>query len=349
LQWTKKRFRGFTLIELLVVIAIIGVLVGLLLPAVQQAREAARRAQCSNNLKQLGLAVHNYYDARNELPMYQFDGNPTTGERSASIGNGPGTGGAWHSWTGHSLWSQLLPQMEELATYDAIDFNVWYSHGNNNSVRRTKISTFVCPSDLPFGDRSFGGVNYGGNAGSTIDAYSTTSSQRPYDGAFKRRVETTFEEILDGTSKTLMFGEFLKGDNTGGAQNKQRDFTNNLSIVTRDFPSAADVATMGAACDGTLSSFQGVNAGRDWMAGLPSKSVFNTVAPPNWEHVSCCTGGGYGDTCDRNGIYPARSLHSGVVMVLGVDGATHGINESIDLVTWQRLGARADGNPVAWE
>ena len=118
--------RGFTLIELLVVIAIIGVLVGLLLPAVQQAREAARRSSCSNNLKQLGIALHNYYDARKELPRYQFDGNPTTGESSATINGGT----SWNSWRGHSLWSQILPFTEEQTTFDSIDFNVWYSHGN---------------------------------------------------------------------------------------------------------------------------------------------------------------------------------------------------------------------------
>ena len=341
--------KGFTLIELLVVIAIIGVLVGLLLPAVQQAREAARRASCTNNLKQLGIALHNYYDANKELPMYQYDGDFKQGIRSATIGNGPGTGGAWHSWTGHSLWSQILPQMEELSTYDAIDANVWYSHGNNGTVRRTTISAFRCPSDLAFGDRSYGGINYGGNAGSTIDAYSTTTSQRAYDGAFKRRVTTRFEDILDGTSKTIMLGEFLKGDNSGGTRSIERDFTNSLSIVTRDFPSVADVETMGAACDGTAAGWHSSNAGRDWMAGIPSKSVFNTVAPPNWQHYSCCTGGGYGDTCDRNGIYPARSRHPGAVVVLGVDGATHTINDGIDLTTYQRLGARMDGQVASWE
>jgi len=335
--------RGFTLIELLVVIAIIGVLVGLLLPAVQQAREAARRSSCSNNLKQLGVALHNYYDANKKLPRYQYDGNPTTGESSATINGGT----AWNSWRGHSLWSQVLPFLEEQTTFDNIDFNVEYNHGNNGTVRRTKIKTFVCPSDLAFGDRSFGGINYAGNAGSTIDAYSGTTSQRPYDGAFKRRADTTFEDITDGLSKTYMLSEMLKGDNNGSL-NLERDFTNGLSIVTRDFPSAADVETMGTACDATAQGWSSSNAGRDWMAGQPSKSAFNCVAPPNWPHISCCTGGGYGETCDRNGIYPARSKHPGSVAVVSMDGATHSINDDIDLVTHQRLGARSDGNPVSY-
>jgi prepilin-type N-terminal cleavage/methylation domain-containing protein len=342
--------RAFTLVELLVVIAIIGVLVGLLLPAVQQAREAARRSSCSNNLKQLGIALHNYYDANKKLPRYQYDGNPTTGKSSTSIGNGTGhRAPAWNSWAGHSLWSQILPFTEEQTTFDAIDFNVEYYHGNNGTTRRKKISSFICPSDLAFGDRSFGGINYAGNAGSTIDAYHSGTNARAYDGAFKRWIDTPFEDIVDGLSKTYMLSEMLKGDNSDGTLNLQRDFTNNLSIVTRDFPSADDIETMGAACDTNAQSWQSTNAGRDWMAGLPSKSVFNTVAPPNWAHVNCCAGGGYGDTCDRSGIYPARSMHPGVVMAVSCDGATHTISETIDLVTHQRLGARMDGNPVSWE
>ena len=351
--------KGFTLIELLVVIAIIGVLVGLLLPAVQQAREAARRASCSNNLKNLGLAIHNYYDANKEFPMYQFDGNPTTGEASIEIGT------QWNSWQGHSVWSIMLPFMEETTTFDAIDFNQNCDSGPNGTVRRQKISTFRCPSDIAYGDRSYGGMNYAVCTGSTTNHYRCGSAVAPngdgcrrpnnppsrqsYDGVFMRLAGTRLEDILDGTSKTVMASELLHGGHGALDPDTHRDFTNNFSIPTTNFPSASEVEAAGVACDATAQSWRSNTGGRKWMMGIPGNSAFNTVAPPNWAHYNCCTGGGYGEACDRNGIVPARSRHGGIVMCISADGSTHSIQDNIDVVTWQRLGAAADGNTVAFE
>ena len=355
---TSQRSGGFTLVELLVVIAIIGVLIGLLLPAVQAAREAARRASCSNNLKQVGLALATYYDARNNFPMYQFHGNPRTGESARDIGNGPGNNGDWRSWTGHGVWSQILPQIEEQPLYDSIDFNVWYSHGNNNTPRSTRINGLICPSDRRVFTATRPGTNYVCNAGASIDAYNYNNggpgqnTRADTCGALKRRITTDLNELLDGTSNIILASEILKGNN-GAAPSMQSKLaettfrTGTAQGGTKTWLTAADLDTRGQAA--LSNGHNGNNAGRDWMAGIPSKSVFNTVAPPNWEYPSVCEGGGYGDTCDRDGIYPPRSRHPGVVMSVAVDGSTHSISDNIDLVTWQRLGAASDGNTTSWE
>ncbi len=125
-SFTHKR-NGFTLVELLVVIAIIGILVGLLLPAVQAAREAARRMHCSNNLKQIGLAMHNYESAFKRFPSGNLAGP------SFSVGL--------------SAHARLLPYMEQTSMYNMVDFNVAYNHANNNAARMQNVATYICPSD----------------------------------------------------------------------------------------------------------------------------------------------------------------------------------------------------------
>ena len=355
---TSPRSNGFTLVELLVVIAIIGVLIGLLLPAVQAAREAARRASCSNNLKQIGLALATYYDANNNFPMYQFDGNPRTGESSKDIGNGPQSDGSWHSWRGHGVWSQILPQFEEQPLYDTIDFNVWYDHKNNDNPRKTRINGLLCPSDRRVFSNTRPGTNYVCNAGASIDAYNYNNGGPGQNrraetcGALKRRMTTDLADLLDGTSNIILASEILKGNGTAAPsmQSKQAEVTFRTGTDqngTKTWLTAADLDTRGQAA--LLNNHNGNNAGRDWMAGIPSKSIFNTVAPPNWEYPSVCEGGGYGDTCDRDGIYPARSRHPGVVLSVGVDGSTHSINDNVDLLTYQRLGAAADGNTADYQ
>ena len=325
----KIRRSGFTLVELLVVIAIIGILVGLLLPAVQAAREAARRMQCSNNVKQLALAFHNYHDTFKKFPRYQYN-----------------VAGA-SSWLGHGAMSRLLPFIEQSNLANLINYNQGWDAGTNNSqVRRAKIAAFNCPSDIPFPDTAFGGINYAVNAGSRRDIYSTGSSI-PASGVFARSFETGMAEITDGTSNTVMVAEFLHGDNSGSTATRARDFTQPLALATDAFPTAAEVETAGVACNALLAGYQVSNAGRDWLSSIPGQIVIGTAAPPNWKHVNCCTGGGFGYACDRQGLVPSRSLHTGGVTIGMGDGSVQFVTDSIDFLTWQRLGARADGNVVS--
>jgi prepilin-type N-terminal cleavage/methylation domain-containing protein len=320
---------GFTLVELLVVIAIIGILVGLLLPAVQAAREAARRSQCVNNMKQLALAFHNYHDVYNNFPAYQY---PVTGT---------------NSWEGHGALTMILPYVEQTTIYSKIDFTRRWDDGVHLPYRQTKVKAFVCPSDVPYPNQAYGGTNYGVCGGATKNFYSTGAPSAG-SGAFLRRQETPMAALTDGTSNTILLGEFLHGDDNNGMKTLERDFTNSLSLTTTEFPSASDIETAGLACDSTLTSYQQSNAGRDWMASFPGHIAVNTVAPPNWKHTNCCDGGGFGYACDRNGIVPIRSLHPGGAIIGVGDGSTRFVSDTVDLVLWQRLGARADGNAVTW-
>jgi len=222
----ESRFRrrlGFTLIELLVVIAIIGVLIALLLPAVQQAREAARRAQCTNNLKQLGLALHNYNDACRAIPW---------GMIAVPI-NAAGWAGWWT--TNDSLFVHLTPYLERHDIYDATNFSIILFLSQNLTVHSKQIATLVCPSDAANSGTSYlsgfcydGGsgnmayTSYCGNAGTNmqpawpVPPFGNTFSTGPYagkprysilDGVFFARSSVRFKDVADGLSKTFAFGE----------------------------------------------------------------------------------------------------------------------------------------------
>lgn len=196
--------RAFTLVELLVVIAIIGVLVAMLLPAVQQVRESARLTSCKNNLKQFGVAMHNYETARKHLPTgyeYQY----------AAAGN----------TRGFSWGTLLLPLIEEPAIYDQIDFTKPLYHADNLIAREIHLATFLCPTDTisPTGyvemgpGERFAMACYAANFGPPdLDA---TQEQR--DGVFSRNSRTRLAEITDGLSKTLMLGERQNGPFRDGA------------------------------------------------------------------------------------------------------------------------------------
>ncbi len=338
--------RGFTLVELLVVIAIIGVLVGLLLPAVQSAREAARRMSCSNNLKQVGLAMHNFHDTNGGLPVFVKR-------------NGQGD-----YWRGYSAFSQILPYIEEQNLYDQMVsssdnfFHHWDTGGVNVNgidlagVRSTKINAFICPSDRTFstggGWANGKGCNYGVSFGSTI-AWANYNEQ---NGLFRGESDTNadaqvqFGGAPDGLSKTLMASEHLTGDNNDGALMPGKSSEPRIGSGfpgARQYAAVGDLNTFGQACLGTTT--HNSENGCQWIAPEPTQTALNTIAPPNWQYPNCQTSGS-GFAADRDGVYTARSRHAGGVQALMGDGSVQFLTDDIDLVTWQRIGSREDGQPV---
>ncbi len=190
--------RGFTLIELLVVIAIIAVLVSLLLPAVQQAREAARRAQCINNLKQIGLAIHNYYESREALPGAELV----------------------HNGTSFSALSHMLAYVDQVNLYNAINFSLANSDPSNNTVLMSTVGMFICPSDVANRYTMYGGqTNYMADMGNWIvwmAADGPNVGLNPPNGAFYGNSATRFADITDGLSNTGLFCERVHADFTTG-------------------------------------------------------------------------------------------------------------------------------------
>ena len=326
-----SKMRGFTLIELLVVIAIIAILIALLLPAVQQAREAARRTQCKNNLKQLGLALHNYHDTFNTFPPAHIR------TQSAVPANGALTG-----WRGFSLHAMLLPYIEQAPLYASIDFNTYFdATAGNNTARRIPLAAFLCPSDTPFpASVERGNNSYPGCMGPSLGQYVTPVGLR--DGVFNFDVNVKMRDIQDGTSNTIAFGEHLIGDNNNATYRPGdvvRGITWSGTNLTK--PTAAELTTYGTACDGGKANHHS-HGGREWAIGMPAQTLFNTFAPPNWKFPTCqpCVGCGW---MDSQGAFPARSRHTGGVQVTLADGSSRFVSENVDLATWQNLGSTRGG------
>src|SRR3954467_4303713 len=199
------RRRGFTLIELLVVIAIIGVLIALLLPAVQAEREAARRMQCTNNLKQIGIALHNYHDTDGCFPWCGLTIlNPTV---TSTI-----------QWSPHT---RFLPHVEQRALYAALNFSFVGSDPPNATVTATKVASFLCPSDprqnIPVA--GWAGTNYRGSQGNSLvygygdsDPTNVNAGMPPPNGLFFSNMLVKFADITDGLSNTAAFSEHCLGD-----------------------------------------------------------------------------------------------------------------------------------------
>jgi len=341
------RRSAFTLIELLVVIAIIAVLVALLLPAVQQAREAARRSQCKNNLKQLGLALHNYHD------IYKiFVPKQVGGLRGGGYINQNGIVG-------------LLPQLDQQARFNMISGQTLQGYGPfqawgwvNYQPWAGTIPALVCPSDtgLKGGGENgtswgmIGFLNYKFCVGTAV-ANNDWAWSGPQNGVFAGYPQAYgINDILDGTSNTILMAERCGGNvqvpndvfgNTagvGGFSNPDvYPLTNNPGIT-------ACAATVTGSSGGNLyrpgTTIPTVStgawfSGARWPDGRPYYNTINTVLPPN------------GPSCTQNfdggwSMMAATSRHAGGVQVVMADGSVRFIQQSVNLQTWQGLGTRAN-------
>ena len=367
--------RAFTLIELLVVIAIIAILIALLLPAVQMAREAARRTQCRNNLKQLGLALHNYHDAFGAFPPGRMHPQSAPGD-----------------WDGRaSVWTHLAPYLEEANLFNAGNFLIPNNLIVNTTAFQSRLEVLTCPSDAKnarsqgwatsvmlasgvapapdWGENNYR-VNYGGTSTcqSRVNANGNvafaTSPNTTCDlemgggrgGAFSDNGSLSSRDFKDGMANTAMGSERCVGDEDGivansGPYNNQTDMLLGGGVSTMTSDQQYDI------CSTTIPPLVGgfSNLGRDtWYESTYMGTHYNHMYTPNSSFPDCCLACRLSAGNTRAGrdntervIITARSYHPGSVNVLMSDGAVRSVANTVDLTVWRAIGTRSGQEPIS--
>lgn len=316
-----NRFKnlGFTLIELLVVITIIGILVGLLLPAVQGAREAARRMHCSNNIRQMGLALHNYEASHRAFPPGFI--SRVTGPWPGGANNPiPEAGPGW------SFFALMLPQLEQSSLHGSINFNLPITASANHAARSTRVSTFQCPSDAwndpvivwpnsiginDLAHSSYIGCLGGGNP-ANAPGYSAIYEEQPFNGMFHRNVAIRHADISDGTSNTIGLGErasmFAPNGWAGVIPNAQTVFSTRIA------------------------------QNRGQVVGQTARPAITMAT------VHVRSGGPNAPTGSPGGFW---SPHTGGCLFMLMDGSTHTISTNVDMQVYRAMAGRNDGQAVS--
>jgi len=364
----RSSIRGFTLIELLVVIAIIAVLIALLLPAVQAAREAARRSQCVNNLKQIGLAMHNYESTHSAFPPGIVN----------TMSNLPSEAATWTAWSPQAM---LLPYMEQTPLYNAANFS-WnccqygdQASATNLTVVLTRISSMLCPSDGNAGQTNINSylaclgsspIRYGIDSGvnGVFSVYSGSTTGVP---AINRSPSYKLSSITDGTSNTIAFGEGLVGDGqnrkyrgngmTGvgtapGTLNSQTNASDNALLVTQALQ-ACNTFWQGTSMLGNPGNPNAAGLknymGQRWALGERGYTLFNAIVPPNSTQYpwALCGFTCVGCSPEGSNFANASSNHPGGSNFMMGDGSVKFIKSTISMNTYWSLGTRSGGEVVS--
>jgi prepilin-type N-terminal cleavage/methylation domain-containing protein/prepilin-type processing-associated H-X9-DG protein len=321
------RRRGFTLVEMTVVCAILSLLIALLLPSVQSAREAARRAQCASNLRQIGIGLQNYVEAMGCFPPNVLN-----------FGKLP--------WSFFSVHARILPYLDSRPLYNSINFSVgtypdvwglpessWpgarQANANNDTARLTQVAVFLCPSDG--GAFEATGTNYRGNTGVGL-TYSTTAEQPDSgNGTLPELGLVTPSRIPDGMSHTALFSERLRGSGGSGVDPARDTFGIQALVFTAD-----ELLLACRAAARSSNSFILTEQGHYWFWTGRERTLYNHAQVPNGSIPDCM----YAQLLTARGMSSARSNHPGGVNVLMGDGSGRFVTETISQAVWRGLGTR---------
>ena len=334
--------RGLTLVEALVVVSILGVLIGLILPAVQAAREAGRKVQCVNNLRQIGIALAAHHASEGRYPAGI---RPTGTSRS----------GEPFAWGGLSPQCMLLPYLDQSPLFNSLNIPQFpqplsprpssTAHGVENATSAaTVVSTFLCPSDW---DQLRPGNNYRGCVG--IGPGFGSGNGLPSEGVFAGLVQWSLRDVADGASQTIAFAERLRGSGSPKGFDRRRDlwFTGEGPLL--GYPD--DPGVMATSCRTLTASSppsRATTLGKSWIAGRFDDTTYNHVFGPNDSAADCSAAPGiHRGGAISNAAASSRSAHPRGVNILLLDGSVRFVKDGIAIATWRALATRHGSEAVS--